>query len=119
VPTKKAKNAKPLVKGARTRSKNRSKSADKASLSVSVVPKEVLAQEIDAILRYRHLTQTQAGLLTGESPSQISLILAGKLRGFSTDRLMRILLRLGRDVDVVIKPSANPRREGVLRIVGR
>ena len=40
-----------------------------------------------------------------DAPSQISLVVTGKLRGFSTERLLRMLARLGRDIDIVIRPS--------------
>ena len=32
-------------------------------------------------------------------------VVTGKLRGFSTERLLRMLARLGRDIDIVIRPS--------------
>lgn len=71
----------------------------------TLIPKEQLANEIAAIVRYRHLTQTEAAALVGDAPSQLSLLLSGKLRGFSTERLLRMLLRLGRNVEMVVRPS--------------
>ena len=60
-----------------------------------VIPKGVLAKEIASILRQRNLTQTEAAWLMKDAPSQVSLVVTGKLRGFSTERLLRMLARLG------------------------
>ena len=48
------------------------------------------------------MTQIEAAYLAGDAPSQMSLVVSGKLRGFSVERLLRILARLGRDIDIVI-----------------
>ncbi|HEX3865694.1 MAG TPA: XRE family transcriptional regulator [Gemmatimonadaceae bacterium] len=82
------------------KSKRRARAA-----SESVIPKDVLAKEIARILEDQGLTQTEAAYVMRDAPSQISLVVTGKLRGFSTERLLRMLARLGRDVDIVIRPS--------------
>src|SRR5512143_3429643 len=69
----------------------------------SVIPKNVLAKEIANILEDQQLTQTEAAYIMRDAPSQISLVVTGKLRGFSTERLLRMLARLGRDIDIVIR----------------
>lgn len=71
----------------------------------SVIPKNVLAKEIAGILEDQQLTQTEAAYIMRDAPSQISLVVTGKLRGFSTERLLRMLARLGRDIDIVIRPA--------------
>jgi predicted XRE-type DNA-binding protein len=73
--------------------------------SESVIPKDVLAKEIARILDDKGLTQTEAAYVMRDAPSQISLVVTGKLRGFSTERLLRMLARLGRDIEITIKPS--------------
>jgi predicted XRE-type DNA-binding protein len=78
-------------------------------LDKSLIPKEDLAEEIATIIRYHHLTQTEAARIVGDAPSQMSLLLAGKLEGFSTERLLHMLLRLGRDIELVFAPAQNPR----------
>jgi predicted XRE-type DNA-binding protein len=70
-----------------------------------VIPKNVLAKEIAGILRQRQLTQTEAAFIMRDAPSQVSLVVTGKLRGFSTERLLRMLARLGRDIEIVIRPA--------------
>jgi len=71
----------------------------------SVIPKNILAKEIASILEDQQLTQTEAAYIMRDAPSQISLVVTGKLRGFSTKRLLRMLARLGRDIDIVIRSS--------------
>ena len=75
----------------------------------ALIPKEELAQEIATIIRYHHLNQTEAARIVGDAPSQMSLLMSGKLAGFSTERLLRMLLRLGRDIELVFKPAQQPR----------
>jgi predicted XRE-type DNA-binding protein len=74
-----------------------------------LIPKEELAREIATIIRYHHLTQTEAARVVGDAPSQMSLLLSGKIEGFSTERLLRMLLRLGRDIELVFRPAQNAR----------
>ena len=81
------------------------KSSPKRASADSVIPKHVLAKEIAGILEDQSLTQTEAAYIMRDAPSQISLVVTGKLRGFSTERLLRMLARLGRDIDIVIRPS--------------
>jgi predicted XRE-type DNA-binding protein len=70
-----------------------------------VVPKEPFAREIARILRDEELTQTEASYLLRDQPSQLSLVVNGHLDGFSHERLVKYLTRLGRDVDIRIGPS--------------
>jgi predicted XRE-type DNA-binding protein len=85
--------------------------------SERVIPKSVLAKEIAAILRQRQLTQTEAAFIMRDAPSQVSLVVTGKLRGFSTERLLRMLARLGRDVEIVIRPARG--RTGKITVAKR
>ena len=85
---------------ARAKTKSRPRAA-----SESVIPKDTLAKEIASILEDQELTQTEAAYIMRDAPSQISLVVTGKLRGFSTERLLRMLARLGRDIDIVIRPA--------------
>jgi len=82
-----------------------------------VIPKGVLAKEIGSILRDRNLTQTEAAWLMKDAPSQVSLVVTGKLRGFSTERLLRMLARLGRDIDIVVRKARG--RSGKISVVRR
>ena len=65
--------------------------------------KAELVSSIDDIIRRRKMNQSQAAKLLGLSQPDISRLLRGNFRDFSVDRLLRLLLALGRDVDIVIR----------------
>ena len=78
-----------------------------------------LAREITRIIDQRELNQTEAAAIVGDAASQMSLLMSGHLRGFSVERLLRTLLRLGRDVEVVLRPTPSQRRGKLgMRAVG-
>ena len=60
---------------------------------------------IDQIIRERKLTQTAAGELMGIDQPKVSAMLTGQFRGYSVERLMRFLVALGQDVEIVVKPA--------------
>ena len=62
-----------------------------------------LVVRIDAIVRRRGLTQTEAARLLGLSQPDVSRLLRGDFREYSLERLLRLLTTLGRDVDIVIR----------------
>ena len=62
-----------------------------------------LVARIDAIVRRRGLTQTEAARLLGLSQPDVSRLLRGDFRDYSLERLLRLLTTLGRDVDIVIR----------------
>ena len=80
-----------------------------------VIPKHILAKEIAGILQDQQLTQTEAAYLMKDAPSQVSLVVTGKLRGFSTERLLRMLARLGRDVEITVRKAKG--RSGKISVV--
>ena len=67
--------------------------------------KAVFARTIYRILKERKLSQPKAAELLGIPQSSLSRLLQGKIAGFSTDRLLRILNQLGQDIDIKIKPA--------------
>ena len=62
-----------------------------------------MVSRIDAIVRQRGITQTDAARLLGLSQPDVSRLLRGDFREFSLERLFRPLTKLGRDVDIVIR----------------
>lgn len=82
-----------------------------------MLAKAELARRIGNILKRRRLTQAQAATLLGIDQPKVSALLRGKLAGFSTDRLLRFLMALDRDVDIVIKRKPRSRKHGELRVV--
>jgi predicted XRE-type DNA-binding protein len=68
--------------------------------------KAELAHKIIVLIRERGLTQSEAAGLLGVDQPKISALMRGRLTGFSLERLMRFLLRLGQDIRIIVE--ANP-----------
>lgn len=77
--------------------------------------KAELVTQIDEIVRARRLTQARAAEMLGLSQPDVSRLLRGHFRDFSVERLLRLLMALGRDVDIVIRKPRR-RRPGRLTI---
>lgn len=79
--------------------------------------KRQLAKAIGDAIDRKQLTQVEAARLARDAQSQLSLLIGGHLRGFSLDRLVRILTRLGYNADIVMRRSR--RSTGKIRVVVR
>ena len=66
--------------------------------------KAQLVFKIDAILKERHLKQVDVADLLGIRQPDVSKILRGEFRQFSVERLLRFLVALNQDVEIVVKP---------------
>lgn len=77
--------------------------------SEGMLVKAKLVTKIAEIIRQRELTQEQAAKLLGMTQPKISLLLKGRFRGISEQRLLQCLTRLGRDVQIVVSPAARHR----------
>lgn len=65
--------------------------------------KAQLVYKIGTILEERGLTQTAAAKLLGVKQPDISKMLRGQFRQFSVERLLRFLVALNHDVEIVVK----------------
>ena len=79
--------------------------------------KAQLATRIHDIVRARRLTQLAAATLMGIDQPKVSALLNGRLANFSSGRLMRLLTKLGQDVEIVIKAKPRRRQRGRVRVV--
>ena len=71
--------------------------------------KAELVFKIGTILKERHMKQTEAAALFGITQPDVSKMLRGDFRQFSVERLLRFLVALDQDVEIVVKPH---RRRG-------
>lgn len=71
--------------------------------------KAELVTRIDKILRQRGLKQVEAAKLLGLSQPDVSRLLRGSFREYSVERLLRLLMALGRDVEIVIRKPRSHR----------
>ena len=78
--------------------------------------KAELAHKITKIIERRKLTQAEAANVLDVDQPKISALTRGKLSGFSLDRLVRFLVLLGSDVEIVVKEQTHRRRRAKLLV---
>ena len=79
--------------------------------SEEALAKAELVQKILALIERRQLTQTQAAEILGVDQPKISALKCGRLSGFALERLLRFLILLGQDVEIVVKPRSRARSQ--------
>ena len=78
--------------------------------------KAQLVFKIDRIMKARRLKQVEAAGLLGVRQPDVSKMLRGDFRQFSVERLLRFLVALGQDVEIVVRPHRDKRDAPVLRV---
>jgi len=79
--------------------------------------KAQLASRIREVVRLKRLTQADAAALMAIDQPKVSALLNGRLTSFSSERLMRLLTRLGQDVEIVLRTNPRGQRRGRIRVV--
>src|SRR5660397_128371 len=87
--------------------------------SDELLAKAALANQIASIVSHRHLTQAETARVLGTGQPKVSELLAGKLDGFSIERLIRFLNALDRDVQILVSPKPRSRENATLKVTGR
>lgn len=72
--------------------------------------KAQLVFKIDTIMTKRRLKQIEAAKLFGIRQPDVSKLLRGEFRQFSVERLLRFLVALHQDVEIVVKPHQGVER---------
>ena len=78
--------------------------------------KAKLAYVISTIILERGWSQTQAAEALGVDQPKISALLNGRLRGFSTERLLRFLNALDQDVEIAVRPKRKERHQATIEV---
>ena len=78
--------------------------------------KAQLVFKIDTIMKERGMKQVEAAHLFGVSQPDVSKMLRGEFRQFSMERLLRFLVALNQDVEIVIKPHRNKASAPILHV---
>jgi len=79
--------------------------------------KAQLVFKIDAILKKRGLKQVEAADLFGVRQPDVSKMLRGDFRQFSVERLLRFLVALDQDVEIVVKPHRGRSEAAAMQVV--
>ena len=68
------------------------------------------------ILKNRSLKQVEAAGLFGVRQPDVSKMLRGEFRQFSVERLLRFLVALDQDVEIVVKPHRDRNNAPALQV---
>ena len=79
--------------------------------------KAQLVFKIDTILKKRGLKQVEAADLFGVRQPDVSKMLRGDFRQFSVERLLRFLVALDQDVEIVVKPHRGRNDAAAMQVV--
>ena len=79
--------------------------------------KAQLVFKIDTILKKRGLKQVEAADLFGVRQPDVSKMLRGEFRQFSVERLLRFLVALDQDVEIVVKPHRSRNDAAAMQVV--
>jgi predicted XRE-type DNA-binding protein len=78
-----------------------------------MLAKARLVVKIAEIIRSRGWTQQQAAKVIGISQPRLSKMLRGQFRGISEAKMLEGIVRLGRDVRIVVGPARAGNKDGV------
>ncbi|HEY0557677.1 MAG TPA: helix-turn-helix transcriptional regulator [Thermoanaerobaculia bacterium] len=75
-----------------------------------------LAMRLNELIAARRITQAGTAQLFGVPQPHVSDLKHYKLSRFSSERLLRFVTLLGRDVEIVIRPKAEGHASGVVSV---
>lgn len=78
--------------------------------------KAQLVFKIDCIMKQQRMKQVDAADRLGVRQPDISRMLRGEFRQFSVERLLRFLVKLNQDVEIVVKPHRDRRNAPALLV---
>ena len=78
--------------------------------------KAQLVFKIDALLKKRGLKQVEAASLFGVRQPDVSKMLRGEFRQFSVERLLRFLVALNQDVEIIVRPHRDTKNASALHV---
>jgi predicted XRE-type DNA-binding protein len=78
--------------------------------------KAQIIYKIDRLTKERGLRQVEAAALFGVKQPDISKMLHGVFGQFSVERLLRFLVALGQDVEIVVRPPRDQQHAPALRV---
>jgi len=78
--------------------------------------KAQLVFKIDTLMKERGLKQVQAADLFGIRQPDVSKMLGGEFRQFSVERLLRFLVALDQDVEILVKPHRDSKNAPALHV---
>ncbi len=74
--------------------------------------KSQIVAALHRLITARKLTQTAAAKRIGIGQPDLSNVLRGRFRGYSTERLMRMLTAFDQDVEITVRPRRGKSKDG-------
>ena len=74
---------------------------------------------LQRLIKARDLTQTAAAGLLGVSQPDLSHVLRGRFRGWSLERLMRMLVVFDQDIEIAVRPHARTGQAGRITVTAQ
>ncbi len=68
-----------------------------------------IARIITLTIQRKEITQTEAARMIGTDQAKVSNLVRGRVAGFSVERMMQMLLALGRDIDIRVSDRSKGR----------
>ena len=91
-----------------------------ADIGVANAPEHLLKAKlvfkISGLMKERGIRQVDAAELFGVTQPDVSKMLHGDFRQFSVERLLRFLVALGQDVEIVVTPHSDTRNAPALHV---
>jgi predicted XRE-type DNA-binding protein len=78
--------------------------------------KAQLVYKIDIIMKERGLKQAETAKILGVKQPDVSKMLRGEFRQFSVERLLRFLVALDQDVEIVVRPHRGRSESAALHV---
>lgn len=78
--------------------------------------KAKLVWEIEQVIKKRKLTQAAAAEIMEITQPKVSALIRRKLDGFSVERLIHFLNRLGQDIDIIVRPKPHSRKQAIINV---
>jgi predicted XRE-type DNA-binding protein len=78
--------------------------------------KAKLVWEIEQIIKSKKLTQVEAAKVMGINQPKVSALIRRKLDGFSVERLIHFLNTLGQDIDIIVRPKPQGRKQAMINV---
>lgn len=78
--------------------------------------KAELAIQINRLIASNQLTQVEAAKLLGLDQPKISALNRGLLKGFSVERLFKLLAMLNQDIEIIIRPHRGRQKHSIPHI---
>jgi predicted XRE-type DNA-binding protein len=76
-----------------------------------------LTRQIYNAIKDRGLSQAKAAEILGLKQPDVSLLMRGKYTRFSTDRLLQLLVKLGRTIEIVVHSPQSSKARGRVTVV--